>query len=298
MAQQGLYRDPPNRRMAYDEDGSLSLRVNPDGSITQLSNAQARDQNTEAYVSTYGYDSIGQAGPYFTLVFPELRDVSHSWGNLNGNASYPVSSDSGTYQSSTNTTNGLDGTWTNLSPYTHLYEATNPAFRTGMVAVGSSGSKGFRFKGRTASIYAGVGYCQWHVYGNKSAGQTPHRIDFCDSGGSELLIDFDYGDQPRSSDRIWSPSTTYNQSSALYLKNRSSTKQATSVDVTFEVITSDFSNFETVSKDNITFGTIASYATINPLAIVGPIYVKHSPTVAATLGLKVGRLQVTVGTWL
>lgn len=297
ISQQGFYRDPPNRRMAYDEDGSLVVYLETNGDITQTSGAQRIALNDEDSIQTHNNGLFGVVGPYIVMIFPELRDISHSYRNLDpsgGRTSMGFN-----YEVSANTTNGLDGTWTTSAPFTAWAESTSPNFRgDNLTIVGSSGSKGIKHHMGNGATYSAASWRQWHIYGVKSAGQTPHRIDFCDSGGNELLIDFDYGDQPRSSDRTWGPSTTYNQSSALYLKNRSSTKQATEVNVTFEVLATDFNNFLGLSKDNITFGTTINYTTINPQQVVGPIYVKHSPTIAAALGVKAARLQVAVGTWL
>ena len=294
MAQQGFYADPPGRRMAYDEDGSLFLSMSETFVITQFNNATARISNGEEYtaiVDTGGFG--GGGGETYIIIFPELRDISHMYRNILGG----VTSETTTIQTSINTTNGLDGDWVNGSAFIAYAEPTNPNFRD-PVALPNNYVKAIRFQTLNGSGFDNTDPCQWHLYGTKSAGETPHRIDFCDVSGNELVIDHDFGDQARNSEKLWSPSNTWNQSTALYLKNRSTTKQATDVAVTHEVINGDMSTYLTLSKDNVTYGSSANYSTINPQQIVGPIYVKHSPTLSATLGVKVARLQVVVGTWL
>lgn len=296
MAQQGFYTDPPNRRMAYDEDGSILVHIHQNGTIEERSTDSKRAYNTEAHTLTSNY-GLGDPPLTYALLFPELRNVTHMYRNLIFTGAYNAESFSSALYGSTNTTNGLDGDWTNLGTLSGDTGATNPAFRSPQVMSGTD-LKGVKYTGPNSGTYYYPHFAQWHVYGYKSAGQTPHRIDFCDVGGNELAIDFDYGDQPRNSSRTWSPSNTWNQASALYLRNRSNTKQATDVNVTFEVLSGDLNQYVGISKDNIAFGGVVNYATINPQQIVGPIYVRHNPTLAASLGVKAGRLQCSVGTWL
>lgn len=298
MTQQGFYTDPPSRRMAYDGDGSLVLYIDPNYVIQTKDQTFAEDLNGEAYVTTYSGDRVSQDGRYFVILFPELRDVTHAYRN--GTTGTYWTTPSGTYQVSPDTTNGLDGTWTNAGSFVADVETTSPNYREKITSVSATGAKGIRHAIQDSSPFNSYNYSQWHVYGYKSSGETPHRIDFCDHTGAELIIDTDYGDQPRNSSRIWSTVDTWNQGSGLYLKNRSSTRQAQSISISFQVVngSSDFANYITLSTDNVTFGTTLNIAQMNPQELVGPIYVKHDATINASLGLKAGRLRLTVGTWL
>lgn len=296
MAQQGFYRDPPARRMAYDEDGSVFGRVTG-GNVYLDSSARAAQFNTERYYETFG-GRYAESGARFVL-FPELRDVTHGYRNMTG-GTYAVGGAGSNWEVSANTTNGLDGDWVVSNSFYAVIESTTPSFRTNMGVVGATNVKGIRWYYSGGAAFSGHYYAQWHLYGYKSAGQTPHRIDFCDNSGTELVLDNDWGDQPRNSDRIWSPSQTWNQGSALYIKNRSSTKQAKDINISYQVVDSsnDSASHYKLSKDNVTFGTTLNYAQLNPQQMAGPIYVLHQPPLGASLGVKAGRLRLTVGEWL
>lgn len=297
MAQQGFYLDPPSRRMAYDADGSYMAKLES-GVLYAQSTGTMSQYNSERYITMMS-NRIDPSG-YLLLVFPEARDVTHSYRNMNSSPSYAVSSASANWEVSADTTNGLDGNWTVSNSFTAVIESTTPNFRTKMGVVGATNVKGIRWFYSGGGSFSGHGYSQWHVYGYKSAGQTPHRIDFCDAGGTEFVLDNDFGDQPRNSQRIWSSVETWNQSSALYIRNRSATKQANDINISYEVNDSanDSATHYKLSKDNVTFGTTVNFAQLNPQQIAGPIYVSHAPPLNATLGVKAGRLRLTVGEWL
>jgi hypothetical protein len=301
MTQQGFYPDPPSRRMAYDEDGTIVITSAGSGALAEtlveVTTANKRLWNNETWATTVSVGNGASLTPYYIMIFPELRDVTHVYRNLMSDT-FRTSNSLITFEGSIDTTTGLDGTWTAIGTYTAVNTNTMPNYRTQIGVLGANGIKAIRYRSNPTGQIEVTEWAQWHLYGHKSAGQSPHRIDFVDVGGNNLAIDFDYGDQPRNTARIWQPSDTYNQGSGLYLRNRSTTKQAQSVSVTHEALTSDIATYMSLSKDNVTYGSSVSYTTINPLQTVGPIYVRHNPTNVATLGLKAARLQVTVGTWL
>lgn len=294
MAQQGFYPDPPSRRMAYDDDGTVVLLI-LNGVPAQRSTGQNQTMNSEAWNQTIDHGP----GSEETLcaIFPELRDVTHSYKNMITGTN-TIGSYTNSWQVSSDTTNGVDGTWTTNNSFTTRAESTPLNYRTSLGVISSVNVKGLRHIVPGGGGFNNVEFAQWHIYGYKSAGQTPHRIDFCDSGGNELQQDFDYGDQPRNTNRIWRPTETWNQASALYLRNRSTTKLAQTVTVTFEALYQDMTSYLGLSKDNVTYGSSVIYTEIQPQQIVGPVYVRHNTTIAASLAVKTARLQIAVGTWV
>lgn len=278
--------------MAYDDDGSLMININ-NGIVTPYNTASTVISNSEDNTLLLEWSGLGDYGGKIGIIFPELRDITHAFRNISGSSSAYTAP----YEVSSNTTNGIDGDWSNTVTVTGYNQVTVPNFREYIVPLSNNGVKGIRMDGPITGTYTSFAYAKWHLYGYKTAGQTPHRIDFCDSSGNELAQDFDYGDQPRNSSRIWSTVDTWNQAGGLYLKNRSTTKLATTVTVSFETLTGDMATYLGLSKDNVTYGNTVVYTSMNPQDIVGPIYVRHNPTIAANLGVKAARLQVAVGTW-
>jgi hypothetical protein len=297
--------------MAWDKDGSFMTRWNTIDNVTyQFTQTEMGYFNDESSSGvSYQVGSLGTSfSGYYDIWFPEKRDINYIYFNYgvssDGTAS-PPGAPSGFYYT-TNATNPQDGTWTYLSAESFFTSGgTNvpTTFRGSYFNFAVTGIKAIRladtinsnvFGSRFFTLYA------WHIYGGISSGETLHRIIFCDSTGQELQRDFDYGDQPRGSTRIWSPTTTYNQGSPLYVKNISGTKIARDVTISIETaLTGLMSTDILLSKDNISYGTSITFAGDNaPNALMGPIYVKHAPPVNRSFGVEASRLKAAVGQWL
>lgn len=306
MAQQGYYPDPPSRRMAFDEDGTNVLLVATNlTAYEELSFTKKRSLNDES--SSYIESSATSYHQYLTFIFPEKRTITHFFGSAttSGGPGSFWDAFGGRIQWSNNTNTGMDGNWTTVAnSWDNNAASANtiwgaPFFRENLQTFLIQDVKAVRFE----LVKEEVGYYtpRWfafHLWGYKSAGETQHRIDFTDIDGSELIQDFDYGDQPRNTSRIWTPTTTYNQGSGLYLRNRSTEKVANDVNLQFQAPSGPMLPLLSISKDNVTFGTQIAYASIQPQQIVGPVYLKHSPGPTATLGMATARIKLTVGSWL
>lgn len=311
MTKIGFWPDPPSRRMAWDEDGTVALLVKGTlESAIELSSVQKKALNDEDPSSMKAPEvGFGKTSThYMTFIFPEKRNITHYYAVIQKHYHYSSSS-AGVVQWSNDTTNGIDGTWTTVAnQWVHNSNnsggartpLTSPGFpdsRTELQAFPVAGVKAIRFyftdsQGQESYIHT------FHLYGHKAAGETPHRIDFCYEDGSELVQDFDFGDQPRGSVRTWTPAFTYNIGSGLFLRNRSPDKVAHDVVISLQNLSGDMINRLSLSKDNISFGTQISYTEIQPLQIVGPVYVKHDVPDITSMGLYTSRLKLVVGEWV
>lgn len=309
MTQQGFFRDPPARQFGYDVDGTVAffwartaISGRPLG-VSQLTNSEMVQLNN------INEDAIDFRTPQFgpsqdcdlVIYFPELRDITHVHANLeryvNG-GDFPPQLVNIDYSS--DSTNPMDGNWTSLQFNGWFEGYVTPNYREAIDPWVASGIKAMRF--RFQQSWDNGGYSGWlfktlNIYGRKSPGQSPHRVDFVDVSGNDLSIDFDYGDQARNTVRTWSNADTWNQSSGVYVANKSTEKVANTVVVSVESLSTDMSNDVTLSKDNISYGANVTYTTIQPGQVVGPIYVKHTLTGSSTLGLRQGRLKATVASW-
>lgn len=116
----GLYPDAPGRKFPYDVDGSVGFLVNSSSVITLATPSQLANGNDEA-LSASASEWPGVAGSIkMGLIFPELRDIlGYFFGiwNVSGTGYQGNRDDTGTgtfnIETSVDTTNGLDGTWTN-----------------------------------------------------------------------------------------------------------------------------------------------------------------------------------------
>jgi hypothetical protein len=299
MTQIGFYPDTFGRRMGYDADGTIGGQyTRSNQTFSQWSAGTLAELNDEDSGQVLVFDGFAGAPTFFyqgpLLIFPELRDIAGyvmSWSPI----SYQNLRD---FEYSSDTTNGIDGTWTLATPFSVVTHSST-IYRTTITACPLSNVKAIRWTfGSGGNAASDAVYLQaLHIYGMKTAGQTPHRIDFTYTDGSELAQDFDYGDQPRGSERIWTPAETWNIGSPLYLRNRSPEKIATEVVLTIQSLTGTMVNNLSLSKDNISYANQLSWTDIQPLQKVGPIFVKHNVLVGTTLGLYTARLKVAVGEW-
>jgi hypothetical protein len=295
MVQQGFYTDPPSRRFGYDEDGTILLRLNRvnDTVLTEYDSTSKKIINDEGSSLINLNPSQNGWSISLCMIFPEFRDITH----------YVMAASEvgylGPLEWSADTTTGFDGTWTTaFATFPFIYGVSAATLRNNITPLFLNNVKALRWSSSTGGLNQGWGIHALHIYGMKSAGETPHRIDFCFPDGSELVRDFDYGDQPRGSIRTWSPIDTYNIGSALYLRNRSPDKVANEVVLNMQSLTGNMTSNLLLSKDNVFYGVQISWTTINPLEIVGPIYVKHDVPDGQTLGLYTARLKLVVGEWL
>lgn len=301
ITQIGFYPDPPSRRLAYDADGTRVFWTSTDGgTISEFSTSSKSIANNESGDRV----SFGSGQYYWlTFIFPQKINLTHFYFATDN--SYTYNSVNGSLiQWSNNTNTAFDGNWEQVATWFNAGEG-NPSGATGMRTnleqLPLNGIKAIRFRfstwynsGADSNTYLRT--C--HLWGHKTAGEAPDRIDFTDIDGAEFVNDLDFGDQPRNTDRIWTPSTTLNQGSGLYLRNRSLTRVANDVSLLFETKTGVMQNLLALSKDGTTFGTQISYAEIQPQQIVGPVYLRQSTTSTTTLGMWASRLRLAVGHWL
>lgn len=196
----GLYPDVPAPRMAYDIDGTEMIRISGTSpSIRSLGEKRILNNESDDYMD-YG------TGDNIAFIFPQLRDVS----------GYFVTGweirDPSSLQTSTNTTNGYDGTWTTIENpwgnsgvnYTSSTQV-KPIYRSSIKSIAANGIKAIRF-----NTSANGGYHRWrciHLYGSLSsyAGADTLRVwhptldepldDNTSADGSHL----DWGDTPQGS---------------------------------------------------------------------------------------------------
>jgi hypothetical protein len=284
--------------MAYDSDGTLLFQLSTSNILTQA------DQTALNFLNSEGDTTVPQifiANPgnpygYLVFIFPELRNITHAY--LKQNVSQFSVAKTVTIEWSIDTTNGLDGHWTNAGTLTSAREPVIPNYREHIATLSLGGIKALRLFYPQPGAVEVLEIGKVHLYGYKAAGETPHRIDFVYSDADDIMIDFDYGDQPRNTSRTWSPTDTYNQSGGLYLRNRSPDKVANDVQLSINALTGTMPSDTTISKDNSSYSTVLTWTEIQPLSMVGPVYVKHETDSDEVLGVRSERLKVSVGSWV
>lgn len=191
-----------DRAIPYHLDGSVVKIISQlTGVVKSFSSAEMLEINDEDFTLT----QFTNGDNYIVVFFPEARDITAIFGVLYFYHSIsPRPSQISALQGSLDSTNGLDGTWTNATapdgyPPDSLYLDD---WRKGIKAIsGLSGVRAIRFKSDETGI---SGIYALHLYGHKTTGQTPRDILFLDAenSDSEFAIPLDFGDRPAGTSAI------------------------------------------------------------------------------------------------
>ena len=194
----GTYTTPSKHRRAYDDDGTI-FRVSGHAGSGVQSGTIVNDQNT---ATKYNLGRSWDTESEFRFAFPEPIDLT-GYLVITGffNTGFP-----GTLEwfTSTNTTDGTDGTWTSRGAPTRHIDGTTTHMRNSITAVNYPGITGVRFDMKNQSnAFDADGPREIHLYGTPSAATGP-RLDFWDPTANQRLgpaaLDFD--DIPRCQ---WQP---------------------------------------------------------------------------------------------
>jgi hypothetical protein len=271
--------------MAYDRDGTVFVRtdtnrLNP--SILSQAQAQAMNDDVQAF------NTVNPG--YATLIFPELRDVKGYLVNFGGQ----VGTNNLGIQTSVNTTNGVDGTWTGQGNWVNS-SATVGQMRTDIQTVNFLGVKAISFGGFPSGGWWSHG--AMHVYGTIAAGQTPDRLRFWHPTLDEALDDntsadgawLDFGDATRS--------TTADKT--FRIKNNSSTLTANGINLTTAALTDASPTLpaQFTYSDGGAFSTSLSVGNLAPNTLSAVITIRRTTPSNAALSLWTARVTADPTSW-
>lgn len=286
----GNYPDVPAQRMAYDADGTIGFYFEEAvGTITQHTNAQLREMNNEdngswTFSGAFNYVRIG-------FIFPELRDIAaYYWYTSAGDWGQIWELDT-----STNTTNGLDGTWTTqVNPWIKSLTAT-PGYRNLINNLSVTATKAIRFRAfRIGSgAFNDVSASQLHIYGKPNSASAIDRLVFWDPSASAQLLGpaFDWGNVPRSS----SADKTFR------VKNVSTVKTAQSIVVSAEAITDTSPSVPgqmLFSTDGTTFTATINIGDLAPGAVSSVLTMRRVTPSNAVLSVWTYRTKAIAASWV
>lgn len=282
----GNYPNVPSWRMAWDRDGTQAYFISRANVITQLTSGQCQALNDESDTSIAN-TGFPAAGGQLALIFPELRDLDAHFmsGALNGTQ--------GSVQVSTNTTNGVDGTWTTLlafgsKPWT---QQVIPNYRSAIVAGTALGIKSVRFDvSSVGNAVSAIG--SLHVYGEPIPGANPNRLALWHATLDSRLAPWadDWGDVPRSS----------SEDRTFRVKNLSSSLTANSVRVAQEILTD--TSPSVVGQHTLSFGGGSFLPQVNvgnlaPGTISGVVTIRRNTPSNAVLGTWTHRVFAEANSW-
>jgi hypothetical protein len=301
------YTALPDRRIPYDNDGSvMGYRANCyAGSIQAcfdmglagyVPGAQAAEFQDDDYTDPGAYiqaTDVGVRGMGWWF-FPEQRVVSGlAWGMTAANATFPIPSyyliDA--LQGSNNSGNGVDGTWETATLGLSNGGGTQPSldgWRKTITSVSFTGGKR-QLRGSWRDVAGGsspaLTVCLVHLYGEKTAGQTPDDIIFIDhdtTPGVEYTAPEDFEDQMLGT-------TVVRQ---FRIKNTSATKTANTI--ALQCNDTDFA----ISTDSVNWVVTINLASLAASTESPTYYVRcTTPAPGGALGPRFNRIVCTVGSW-
>jgi len=155
-----------------------------------------------------------------TLIFPQLMDIDGTYINSNR-----TTHDSASLAYSADSTNGIDGTWTEQSAIqTTIFDTENeiPGHRDNVFSWTTSAIRALMVRFSEGGTTEANFIRAYEVFGEVGTAQSPDRLIFIDDAtGLEYLIPQDYGDRPRGS--------AFDKD--VSIKNNSGTLQASTIDV-------------------------------------------------------------------
>lgn len=269
----GFYPDVPDLLIPYDVDGTEVRVINDGGTVNTLVSLA----NKQVMLNYLSDAFAGQTRIAF--LFPEVRDITGYYININGNSPNNISS-------SADTTNGFDGTWGTVvaSPIVSVNIGDVPIYRTNIQSISTS-TKAIRISSQFNTDWKSI-----HWYGRISTGQNPTRLRFW-HGTTDTEVTgphFDYGEITRL--------TT--EDKTFRIKNNAASLTANSI-----VISTESAYGSTGSEFLYSFaGSAYSSSPINignlaAGAISGVITVRANCTVNAQPGLHSSRIKAVAASF-
>lgn len=287
----GNYPDVPGHRMAYDRDGSQLVRTHVEtGTAVALNTISTMNAEGGPITLLSGTNPPEVGVHRATIIFPELRDVVGVWhaGNVTQNTG------SFSYDGlfwSTNTTNGVDGTWVAVTAANGA-QSSKTSMRSDIRSVNLLGAKAVAFQFTTSDTGSRVADIQAHLYGSPASGQAANKLRFWHPTLDQELAGayFDWGDTPRNAVLT----------KTFRVKNPSASLTANNVTLTTEALTDTTPTLpgqHTYSIGGGAYSTSLNIGNLTPGTISGVITVKRQVPSDAALSLWWARIVASAASW-
>ena len=286
--------------MAYHLDGTQIYRINSSNVVSPMSSQDIQKINNEAGREV-GSEEVFVSPGFLVFIFPQLRDIS-TYIYIGTGYTSGTNSRRGRLQTSTNTTNGVDGTWTTVQdPFSSALEwgqyggpgPIHPYDRTGFATVSAmNGIKAIRFESAQYSYGDSIGIGALHLFGNISSGQTPDRIELWHPTLNQKVSGehFDFGDVTRSETK----------DITFRVKNISSTQTANNIVVSISNLTdlspTAIGNY-TLSLNGGSFASSQNISSLSAGSISSVLTLRLTNPSNAALSLWTGTVRALATSW-
>lgn len=283
----GFYPDAPAPRMAFDIDGSVGfiLSGNGTGSVTQMTAGELLNLNDQ----TTSTITLPSSGTYsWGLIFPELRDIKGITHAITNGWSSQV-------QSSVDTTNGLDGTWTTqIASLPTPSPLTQIEMRNSVQATNINGIKAVRINSPTS----GNRFAYWlHLYGSITDNTGLDKLRSWHPTLDEALDDNTAADGAYLDWAEVTRGTTADKT--IRIKNNSTTLTANSILLTTNIQTDSSPSIppQITYSDGGAFSTTLNIGNLGPGALSGVITIRRTTPSNAGLSIWTWRTVAEAGSW-
>lgn len=289
----GGFPNVPGPRMSYDKDGSVIVKYNNiDDQVVTISALESAKLNSEDNVQAFTINSQPTASEFYLgVLFPESRSINGIF--VCAVESLPGEDDqfmSGYVEYSSDTTNMIDGTWTQAVPIVFATK-TKTAYRSGIYTLGITSATGIRLRDTANSGNTGR-IKNLHIYGSIVNPST--RIAFWHPTSNEPLPGewLDFGSTLRGNVKTRD----------IRLKNLSTIETATDIRLSAEALTdaapSNVPQYKFSYDNGVTYDTSIIIPSLAPEQISDIIKVKKTTDLNAALSVWSVRLYAEViGTW-
>lgn len=283
----GSYPDVPAHRIAYDRDGSIGAAIAASGIITQLPASSVAALNAESEAPL----TLPTSTVTLAIVLPMPVNLAAIF------VAAAFSSPGLSVWTSTNTTNGLDGTWTQQNPVAPRLMDVKPNYRqSASLLVPSDGVAAQNVRGvrlMTGSSTAMGAIRALHIYGDPSSSATKNRISLWHPTLDIPLpaAYLDWGNVPRST----------SDTRSFRIKNLSSTLTANDVVTYIDALTAGVPSVAGMHllSDNGggTFNPVITLPSLAPEAISSVLQVRRTVPNNAQVSLWSARIVADVTSW-
>lgn len=287
----GSYPDVPGYKFAYDVDGTVVVCHNVwNGTNFNFSSGQLRDFNNEWTHIKYSNNNSNHFG-YIAFLFPEQRSLAGMFINMQK---------MGVVEYSTDSTTGLDGTWSTVTGPVLYNTADKIQARVNIssAVVASMTSVRIQYNGGSGNL----DIRNIHLYGSTTPTASPNRLRVVDmtntsttsdgvtTTGEDMAAQLDFGNIPQRS----------NSTKQFKVVNNSSTQTATNITVSLDAPTDASPSLIgqlQVSTDNIAYANAVNIGNLAPGASSGTLYIKNTIANNAQLSVWSARIIAHAVSW-
>lgn len=277
----GFYADVPANRWAYHLDGTKLFTKDSSNTLYEVTSSAASINDEDV---ANGIDLNSRNA--FILIFPELRNLQAYFISTNNESTSYFTP--GSLEVSSNTTNGLDGTWSTVqNPWVRTNNSTVPQYRTAIQSAAASSIKAIRFNFNDTQS----GWYDYlralHLYGTIPLTENPDRLIFWEPVNNNETPGpyFDWGDIPLSTA----------QTKQFRIKNNSATLTASSISVSAGAQT--YTMAVEFSTDNTSFISSIDIGNLAPGATSSVLYVRRTVPATETIRVQAIRMTATASSW-